>query len=146
MTNTRDGQLLVFVVLQGSRKGRTRRTINALGVNAIERGAGGVVAVRAASRRAHRNSGAVQDGDGLGVGVGTSLHNGDGDSEDESDSEEAHDVSVQREVSWSAKENSSLRRPKWRKPGIGGNREPSWLTTPKLLFGPLRTSFASFPR
>jgi hypothetical protein len=78
---------------------RTSRSIDALGVDAIERGAGGVVAVGAASRRANRDSGAAEDADGLGVGVGAGRNHSNEDGEDEGDSEDTHDVWVRVRVS-----------------------------------------------
>lgn len=84
---------------RGSRKGsRTSRTINALGVDAIQRSAGRVVAVGAASRRTNRDSSAIQNADGLRVGVGPSVSNGHDGSENESKAQNLHSGQVQGRV------------------------------------------------
>ena len=78
--------------------GRTSRTINALSVDAIERGAGRVVAVGAATRRANRDASAIEDADGLSVGVGTSMGDSHDGSEDESNAKSVHGGQVQERV------------------------------------------------
>lgn len=77
---------------------RTSRTINALGVDAVQRSAGGAGAVRAATRRTNRNSSAAQDRDGLGVRVGASISHGNHCCENKASREDLHGGGVQIEM------------------------------------------------
>lgn len=69
---------------------RTASSVDALRVDAIERGAGRVVAVGATSRRADADSGSRESSDSITVAVGTGGDSHDSDSKDYSDSEGTH--------------------------------------------------------
>lgn len=79
---------------------RTSRTINALGVDAVQRSAGGAGAVGAATRRTNRNSSAVQNGDGLGVRVGASISHGNHCCENKASREDLHGRVVQIKMNY----------------------------------------------